>query len=65
MRKKIQHRSGKARFVGPYLDNFNLPTPSLTPEERSRRQKMGQRSIIVDDIISIDVRTEEDDYPKS
>jgi hypothetical protein len=31
-------------------------------DHTSRHQKMGQRSIIVDDVIFIDVRSKEDDY---
>jgi hypothetical protein len=39
---------------GPYLKEFNLPTPPLTPGGRSRRRSKGRRSIIIDDAIFID-----------
>jgi hypothetical protein len=45
----------KSRSKGPYLNDFNLPTPPLTPGERSRRRSKGQKSIIIDDAIFIDI----------
>jgi hypothetical protein len=54
-KRKVQNRSGEARYEGPYLKEFNLPTPPLTPGGISHRQSKGQRSIIVDDAISISV----------
>jgi hypothetical protein len=44
----------KSWDITPYLKEFNLPTPSLMPEGRSRRRSKGRRSIIIDDAISID-----------
>jgi hypothetical protein len=53
--RKILDRSGEVRSEETYLENFNLATPSLTPGGRSRRSKVGRRSVIVDDIIFIDL----------
>jgi hypothetical protein len=50
-----KRKDPKSRSKGPYLNDFNLPTPPLTPGGRSRRRSKGQRSIIVDDVIFIDI----------
>jgi hypothetical protein len=45
----------RTRSEGLYLKEFSLPTPPLMPEERSHRRSKSQRSIIIDDAISIDI----------
>jgi hypothetical protein len=61
-KRKDPNRSDEARSEGPYLKEFNLPTPPLTSGGRSRRRSKDQRSIIVDDAISIDIDTKKDGY---
>jgi hypothetical protein len=52
-RSKIDLR--EARSERPYLKEFNLPTPLLTPGGRSRHRSKSRRSIIIDDVIFIDI----------
>jgi hypothetical protein len=49
---------GKARSKRSKINSAKQDLKDHT----SRHQKMGQRSIIVDDVIFIDVRSKEDDY---
>jgi hypothetical protein len=61
-REKIQDGYGEARSEEPYLKELNLPTPPLMPGGRSRRRSKGQRSIIIDDVISINIEAKKDGY---
>ena len=51
--KKMQNRYVEARSKVPYIEKFNIPTPPLMSERRSRRQMKVQISLIADDAISI------------
>jgi hypothetical protein len=53
--KKIVDQSGETQSEEPYLENFNLSTPPLMSGEKTHRQKLGRISIIVDDVIFINL----------
>jgi hypothetical protein len=61
-KRKIQNQAGGANSKGPF---FNLPTPPLMLGGRSHHRSKGQRSIIVDDAISIDIEAKRRWLPNS
>jgi hypothetical protein len=56
--RKIQNRFGEARFEDPYLENYILPTPPLTPGRRSRCRAKDRRTLIVDDDIPVEMEAD-------